>query len=223
MRFLCSIVNKTWVYKIYKSLHIVCANSYRTGDVHVPKNTEHHQIIKCLIIFAWSYPTSCMRGQWARLATTAHSSEVPTEVRLNYCAKDKKQSVSVVTCVSCDSENNQSKWVLLNLFEVLHAHYGFGKAIGAFMVNTVERNATNDTELKKEQKGWISEGRNTYQWEHIRLGETYSNTLRCVSDGKMRAILAAVRFPSVLSDRLEECTKRHINMYILKQSLSCMS
>lgn len=36
-----------------------------------------------------SYPTSCMAGQWARLAATAHSSDVPTEVRLTHHPRNR--------------------------------------------------------------------------------------------------------------------------------------
>jgi len=45
--------------------------------------------------------------------------------------------------------------------------------------------------------------------------KTYSKTASCVSDGRTRAILAAVRSPRLLLDRLEQEKNKYFNSILL--------
>lgn len=77
-----------------------------------------------------------MKGQWLKLAATALSSELPTEVRLHKNKKNKwKETINAsFNAAQIRFLNYQD---LLDLSEVLQAHYRSGQTEQALVSDTV--------------------------------------------------------------------------------------
>lgn len=172
----------------------------------LPAHFSHCIRIIFMICGVYSYPTSCMRGQWARLAATAHNFDVPTEVRLK---KKHKHFICHETCSSIGAVTpkrpgrvRESYWILVSFFRNFIALDRLtDPSYPIWFSERLPETRIRNTKLRTKSN----------KCNACDACVTYSSTVMCVSDGRTRAILAAVTSPRLLLDTLANSTNRRFN------------